>query len=98
MVVFKDHYDVAYADHFRNKNFPDKTQHYLNNSSLMSESEEQEDKITFTTAHLNKCLASLASCVMTRERQNYESYSMYYENLLRVHHQLLYQKEQEVMQ
>ncbi|KAL7987853.1 hypothetical protein Chor_006772 [Crotalus horridus] len=34
--------------------------------------------------------------VMARERSNYETYSMFYENLLRQQHQLLYQKEQEM--
>ena len=62
----------------------------------MSEAVEEDDKVTFSAAHLNKCLTSLAGNVMVREKQNYESYSMFYENLLRVYHQLLYQKEQEV--
>ncbi|ETE69944.1 hypothetical protein L345_04247, partial [Ophiophagus hannah] len=34
--------------------------------------------------------------VMARERSNFETYSMFYENLLHRQHQLLYKKEQEV--
>lgn len=65
---------------------------------LMKECQENNDEITFTREHLNNCIGELARNIMTRERHNYESYSMYYENLLRVHHQLLYQREQEVKQ
>lgn len=45
---------------------------------------------------LNECVGELARNIMTRERHNFDSYTMYYENLLRVHHTLLYTKEQEV--
>lgn len=67
-------------------------------TQLMTECKENEEEITFTKEHLNTCIGELARNIMTRERHNYESYSMYYENLLRVHHQLLYQREQEVKQ
>ncbi|XP_061178732.1 uncharacterized protein LOC133187394 [Saccostrea echinata] len=52
----------------------------------------------FTIGHddLNECVSELARNIMTRERHNFDSYTMYYENLLRVHHTLLYSKEQEV--
>ncbi|XP_064633719.1 uncharacterized protein LOC135491668 [Lineus longissimus] len=66
---------------------------------LMAEVQEEEDgTLVFTKKHLNTCLQQLARDVMERERHNYESYAMYYENLLRSQHQLLYQKEQEVKQ
>ncbi|XP_076118208.1 uncharacterized protein LOC143085614 isoform X2 [Mytilus galloprovincialis] len=67
-------------------------------TQLMANCQENDDEITFSKEHLNNCFSELARNVMTRERHNYESYSMYYENLLRVHHQLLYQREQEVKQ
>ncbi|KAJ8047613.1 hypothetical protein HOLleu_06655 [Holothuria leucospilota] len=57
---------------------------------------EDGEKMILTREDLNKSLASLASVIMLRERSSYENYSMFYENLLRQHHQLLYQKEQEI--
>ncbi|XP_021364139.1 uncharacterized protein LOC110457263 isoform X2 [Mizuhopecten yessoensis] len=69
---------------------------------LMSNAREGEEgkegEVTFTSEHLNRCIMELASQVMGREKSNFESYTMYYENLMKVHHQLLYQKEQEVKQ
>lgn len=67
-------------------------------AKLMSGAKESGDVISFSKDHLNTCLNSLASGVMERERANFDNYSMYYENLLRVKHQLLYQREQEVKQ
>ncbi|XP_070558917.1 uncharacterized protein [Ptychodera flava] len=63
---------------------------------LMSEATQSGDDIIIKREALNKSLSMLANLVMQRERSNYESYSMYYENLLRHHHQLLYQREQEI--
>nr|KAG5699494.1 hypothetical protein BaRGS_020053 [Batillaria attramentaria] len=65
---------------------------------LMSQATETESEITFSRDHLRECFSALGRGIMARERQNYESYTMYYENLLRTHHQLLYQSEQEVKQ
>ncbi|XP_074637432.1 uncharacterized protein LOC141895506 [Acropora palmata] len=65
---------------------------------LMSEHSEKDDRLTFTTEHLNNCLVKLASETMLRERNCFESYAMYYENLLRHQHQLLYIREQEIKQ
>ncbi|XP_053568079.1 coiled-coil domain-containing protein 162-like [Bombina bombina] len=62
--------------------------------SLMSENMESASEMTFSKEHLKACLTSLACDVMERERSNFESFSMFYENLLRQEHQLLYQKEQ----
>ena len=61
---------------------------------LMSTCEETDDQVTFSRKHLNSCMADLARSVMGREKSNFESYTMYYENLLRACHQNLYQKEQ----
>nr|XP_002124544.4 uncharacterized protein LOC100181268 isoform X2 [Ciona intestinalis] len=63
---------------------------------LMSEYESENGNVIFKKDHLNHALSKLASSVMQRERENYESYSAYYENLLRHHHHLLYMKELEM--
>lgn len=65
---------------------------------LMSEHTEKDENVSFTRDHLDKCLVKLASETMLRERNCFESYAMYYENLLRHQHQLLYMKEQEIKQ
>ncbi|XP_038054173.1 uncharacterized protein LOC119726519 isoform X2 [Patiria miniata] len=59
---------------------------------------DEEKTLVLSYDQLNVALASLATTIMTRERTNYENYSMFYENLLRQHHQLLYQREQEIEQ
>ncbi|XP_043531253.1 coiled-coil domain-containing protein 162-like [Chiloscyllium plagiosum] len=63
---------------------------------LKEHSQETDKEITFSKDHLRDCLLSLACDVMGRERSNFETYSMCYENILRQEHQLLYQKEQEI--
>ncbi|KAH9494550.1 hypothetical protein Btru_042420 [Bulinus truncatus] len=63
---------------------------------LMSKAQETELSVTFDSKHLQTCLAELARNIMAREKHNFESYSMYYENLLRVNHQLLFQREREI--
>ncbi|KAH3820990.1 hypothetical protein DPMN_122743, partial [Dreissena polymorpha] len=65
---------------------------------LMNNCEEKDDHVTFSRKHLDTCLADLARDVMAREKNNFESYTMFYENLLRACHQNLYQREQEVKQ
>ncbi|KAK2144748.1 hypothetical protein LSH36_734g02004 [Paralvinella palmiformis] len=69
-------------------------------NKLMSKRQGSSDSgaVTFTLDHLNACLSKLSNDIMVRERHNYENYSMYYENVLRTHHQLLYQREQEIKQ
>ncbi|XP_078069662.1 coiled-coil domain containing 162 [Mustelus asterias] len=63
---------------------------------LKERSQETDEEITFSKDHLKDCLMTLACDVMGRERSNFETYSMCYENILRREHQLLYQKEQEM--
>nr|XP_034965161.1 uncharacterized protein LOC118082199 isoform X5 [Zootoca vivipara] len=63
---------------------------------LMENHQETDAEITFPKDHLQKCFTALGCDVMARERSNFESYSMFYENILRQQHQLLYQKEQEM--
>ncbi|XP_041348511.1 uncharacterized protein LOC121368057 isoform X2 [Gigantopelta aegis] len=63
---------------------------------LMSDYKENEETITFSKEHFHRCCGSLSRAVMAREKASFLSYSMYYENLLRVHHHLLYQKELEI--
>uniref|UniRef100_A0A670ZBC3 Coiled-coil domain containing 162 n=1 Tax=Pseudonaja textilis TaxID=8673 RepID=A0A670ZBC3_PSETE len=61
---------------------------------LMEDHQEINAEIIFQKDHFKKCLTSLACDAMARERSNFETYSMFYENLLRRQHQLLYKKEQ----
>ncbi|XP_038656938.1 coiled-coil domain-containing protein 162-like [Scyliorhinus canicula] len=63
---------------------------------LKEHSQETDEEITCSKDHLKDCLMTLACDVMGRERSNFETYSMCYENILRREHQLLYQKEQEM--
>nr|CAB3228230.1 coiled-coil domain-containing protein 162 [Phallusia mammillata] len=62
---------------------------------LLSECQTQNGSVTFDKKHLELCISDLGSSVMQRERENYESYAMYYESLLRHYHHLLYLKELE---
>uniref|UniRef100_A0A8D0GF26 Coiled-coil domain-containing protein 162-like n=1 Tax=Sphenodon punctatus TaxID=8508 RepID=A0A8D0GF26_SPHPU len=61
---------------------------------LMESYQETDGEITFKKDHLQKSLTALGCDIMARERSNFETYSMFYENLLRQEHQLLYRKEQ----
>ncbi|XP_072499099.1 uncharacterized protein [Notamacropus eugenii] len=63
---------------------------------LMESYQDGELEITFKKDHLEKCLLSLGCDVMARERSNFETYSVFYENLLQHANQMLYQKEQEL--
>ncbi|XP_071997916.1 uncharacterized protein [Engystomops pustulosus] len=64
---------------------------------LMSERRGNSTEVTFNQEHLEHCLTSLACDIMAREQSNFESYSMFYETLLQQEHQMLYQKEQEML-
>ncbi|XP_018419238.1 PREDICTED: coiled-coil domain-containing protein 162-like [Nanorana parkeri] len=64
---------------------------------LKSEHHDNSTEVSFRKEHVEHCLTSLASNIMARERSNFEAYSMFYENLLQQEHQLLYQKEQEML-
>ena len=46
---------------------------------------------------LKECLNQLGLLLQERERYNYEQYALFYENLLRNNHQLLYAKEREIL-
>ncbi|XP_069092706.1 uncharacterized protein [Pleurodeles waltl] len=63
---------------------------------LMENCQDSDTEITFGKDHLQRCLTILGCDIMARERSNYETYSMFYENVLQQEHQLLYQKEQEL--
>ncbi|XP_043398700.1 uncharacterized protein LOC102942958 isoform X1 [Chelonia mydas] len=63
---------------------------------LMENYQESDVEIMFKKSHLQSCLTALGCDIMARERSNFETYSMFYENLLQQEHQLLYQKEQEL--
>nr|XP_020657015.1 transmembrane protein FLJ37396 [Pogona vitticeps] len=63
---------------------------------LMENHRETDTEIAFQKDHFEKCLIALGCDIMAREHSNFETYSMFYENILRQQHQLLYQKEQEI--
>ncbi|OXB71129.1 UNVERIFIED_CONTAM: hypothetical protein H355_008316, partial [Colinus virginianus] len=63
---------------------------------LMENYEESDTEVTFKKSHLQQCLTMLGCDIMARERSNFETYSMFYENILQQLHRLLYQKEQEL--
>ncbi|NXI74361.1 CC162 protein, partial [Anseranas semipalmata] len=63
---------------------------------LMENYQESDTEVTFKKSHLQQCLTVLGCDVMARERSNFETYSMFYENILQQLHHLLYQKEQEL--
>ncbi|XP_076189494.1 coiled-coil domain-containing protein 162-like isoform X3 [Aptenodytes patagonicus] len=63
---------------------------------LMENYQESDTEVTFTKSHLQQCLTILGCDIMARERSNFETYSMFYENILQQQHRLLYQKEQEL--
>eukprot|EP00106_Octopus_bimaculoides_P004414 XP_014771856.1 PREDICTED: uncharacterized protein LOC106870339 [Octopus bimaculoides] len=50
--------------------------------------------MTFSHSHLNAALQNLAQSVVAREKLAYESYTNYYENMMKSFHNQLYQKEQ----
>lgn len=62
--------------------------------ALLEASRDHGDTITISKEDLNSTLSQLATMIMNRERSNFENYSMFYENLLRQYHQMLYQREQ----
>ncbi|GAB0186452.1 hypothetical protein GRJ2_001110500 [Grus japonensis] len=71
------------------------TQHVLPPRGA-SEIEMKVYQVSFKKSHLQQCLTVLGCDIMARERNNFETYSMFYENILQQQHRLLYQKEQEL--
>ncbi|XP_074845223.1 coiled-coil domain-containing protein 162-like [Carettochelys insculpta] len=63
---------------------------------LMENYQQSDVELMFKKCHLQNCLTALCCDIMARERSNFETYSMFYENLLQQEHQLHYQKEQEL--
>ncbi|KAK4824336.1 hypothetical protein QYF61_013671 [Mycteria americana] len=63
---------------------------------LMENYQESDTEVTFKKNHLQQCLTILGCDMMARERSSFETYSMFYENILWQQHRLLYQKEQEL--
>ncbi|NXU23819.1 CC162 protein, partial [Thalassarche chlororhynchos] len=63
---------------------------------LMENYQESDTGVTFKKSHLQQCLTILGCDIMARERSNFETYSMFYKNILQQQHCLLYQKEQEL--
>nr|CDS26031.2 hypothetical protein HmN_000637100 [Hymenolepis microstoma] len=67
--------------------------------NLMSEAREDTNRkaITFDTDHLNEVIQNIAINVMRIQREAYEHCAMYYENLLKHQHMLLYSRKLEVL-
>ncbi|NXX75937.1 CC162 protein, partial [Urocolius indicus] len=63
---------------------------------LMESYQESDTEVTFKKSHLQQCLTILGCDIMARERSNFETYSMFYENILQQQQHLLYQREQEL--
>ncbi|XP_063186981.1 coiled-coil domain-containing protein 162-like [Chroicocephalus ridibundus] len=63
---------------------------------LMENYQESDTEVTFKKSHLQHCLTIPGCDIFARERSNFETCSMFYENILRQQHRLLYQKEQEL--
>ncbi|NXT76678.1 CC162 protein, partial [Zapornia atra] len=63
---------------------------------LMENYQESDTEVTFKKSHLQQCLTVLGCDVMARECSNFETYSMFYENILQQQHRLLCKKEQEL--
>nr|XP_025975730.1 LOW QUALITY PROTEIN: coiled-coil domain-containing protein 162-like [Dromaius novaehollandiae] len=61
---------------------------------LMENYQESDAEVTFKKSQLQQCLTVLGCDIMARERGNFETYSMFYENILQQEHHLLYRKEQ----
>ncbi len=68
---------------------PDTNQTFKQSASNMVYTVKEKD--------LKKCLNELGNQIMERERHNFEQYTMFYENLLRQQHTLLYSREREVV-
>ncbi|VDP73569.1 unnamed protein product [Echinostoma caproni] len=58
--------------------------------------DERTNQYSITKDKLNEVLQTLAISVMRVQRESYENYSMYYENLLKNQHSLLYAREREI--
>uniref|UniRef100_A0A8D0FDL1 Coiled-coil domain-containing protein 162 n=1 Tax=Strix occidentalis caurina TaxID=311401 RepID=A0A8D0FDL1_STROC len=61
---------------------------------LMENYQESDTEVTLKKSHLQQCLTILGCDIMARERSNFDTYSMFYENILQQQRHLLYQKEQ----
>eukprot|EP00794_Sanderia_malayensis_P005905 gene5905-6590_t len=63
---------------------------------LMTDHFDNGDTVSFSKGHLEKSLLKLTSNVHEREKQNFRSYSGFYENILKQLNQTIYMKEQEI--
>ncbi len=61
-----------------------------------SKNDQNETVYSIKAEDLKNCLIRLGNMIQEREKSNFEQYGMFYENLLRQQHQLLYSKEREI--
>ena len=70
---------------------------YFQTNDNASDSKNQNETVySIKEEDLKNCLIRLGNMVQEREKSNFEQYVMFYENLLRQQHQLLYTKEREI--
>jgi len=70
---------------------------YFKTSNAVSDSKNQNETVySIREEDLKNCLIRLGNMIQEREKSNFEQYAMFYENLLRQQHQLLYTKEREI--
>jgi hypothetical protein len=69
-----------------------------NGGNVINNSKEIITKLIYKIDEdsLKQCLSKLGGWIQERERSNFEQYTMFYENILRQQHQLLYMKEREI--
>ena len=65
-------------------------------ASASSDEKKKEVVYSIREEDLKGCLVRLGNMIQEREKSNFEQYAMFYENLLRQQHQLLYTREREV--
>jgi hypothetical protein len=71
--------------------------HAIENESSENTLNNKEVLYSIKESDLKKCLNQLGNQIQEREKSNFEQYTMFYENLLRQQHNLLYKKEREVV-
>ncbi|XP_067931806.1 uncharacterized protein [Watersipora subatra] len=65
-------------------------------AEIWKDATETEESITISKQSWETAIKGLTSDILAREKFDYESYTSYYEALLKVNTQLLYTKEQEI--
>ncbi|CAH8548630.1 unnamed protein product [Heterobilharzia americana] len=75
---------------------PALAEEFLNQLLSNTTHNEKSDVYTITKQSLNEVIQNVAISVMRNERESFEHYSMYYENLLKNQHSVMYANEREI--